>query len=103
MYPYYYYITLVFVFLLSGCAGLDQYIEDVDRFPGWRGELPSTLLAEIHDSIGYGQLGKVGLLRITLAGDLLVSYAVKLCCVPAGGLARQGRAAFLGTPCISVS
>lgn len=59
MFLYYYYIALLSVFLLSGCTGLDQYIEDVDRFPGWRGELPSTLHAEIHDSIGYGQLGKV--------------------------------------------
>jgi len=46
--------------LLAGQAvGLgDQYIEDTDRFPGWRGELPTTTI-EVQDSVGYGEVGKV--------------------------------------------
>jgi prolyl 4-hydroxylase len=37
-----------------------QWLEDVDRFPGWRGELPSSR-QEVHDSTAaavYGELGE---------------------------------------------
>ena len=42
-----------------GVCALDTYIEDTDRFPGWKGELPTTADAEYRDSVGYGELGKV--------------------------------------------
>jgi prolyl 4-hydroxylase len=56
----------IFVAILSSVligprafAALDgEYIEDADRFPGWRGELPVSVV-EAHDSVGFGELGKV--------------------------------------------
>lgn len=55
------------IFLCIVCGGitntaiaLDTYIEDTDRFPGWKGELPSVAHAEYTDgSVGYGEVGKV--------------------------------------------
>lgn len=35
-----------------------QYIEDADRFPGWRGELPH-MEAAVGDTVGFGELGQV--------------------------------------------
>ncbi len=40
---------------------LDKYIEDTDRFPGWRGELPEhTIDLGVGDTVGFGELGQVG-------------------------------------------
>ena len=43
-----------------------EYIEDTDRFPGWRGELPNKLVkpdaldqAPTGNTVGFGELGKV--------------------------------------------
>lgn len=38
---------------------LDKYIEDTDRFPGWKGELPDSLGSMNLDHVGYGVGGKV--------------------------------------------
>lgn len=35
-----------------------QYIEDTDRFPGWRGELPRMEVG-VGDTVGFGELGQV--------------------------------------------
>ena len=49
--------------LACTAAALDKgaaFIEDTDRFPGWRGELPSHLgQAGVGDTVGFGELGKV--------------------------------------------
>ena len=38
----------------------DMYIEDTDRFPGWKGELPRTAEEDGGpDTIGYGEGGVV--------------------------------------------
>lgn len=38
----------------------EVYIEDTDRFPGWKGELPKAELAG--PTLGYGESGEVLLL-----------------------------------------
>jgi prolyl 4-hydroxylase len=38
--------------------GLEQYIEDADRFPGWKGELPNALHVDYKDSVGLVEAGK---------------------------------------------
>jgi prolyl 4-hydroxylase len=70
----------LFVYFACGvitntALALDTYIEDTDRFPGWKGELPSVAHAEYTDgSVGYGEVGKVNtlLLRKRLSAYLLV-------------------------------
>lgn len=37
---------------------LDKYIEDTDRFPGWRGELPEHVDVPTSDTVGFGELGQ---------------------------------------------
>ena len=82
-----------------------EYIEDADRFPGWRGELPIEAVAG--ETVGYGELGKASWAQL--------AAACRACAVPpvlaqrppspaaparaspppaalAGGLARQGGA-----------
>lgn len=53
-------LALTLCMLLSYKAlALDKYIEDTDRFPGWRGELPSSIEEVAEDgSVGFGELGK---------------------------------------------
>lgn len=38
---------------------LDKYLVDTDRFPGWKGELPSSLGSVENEYVGYGALGEV--------------------------------------------
>ena len=52
-------IVISLALFLCTTRALDQYIEDADRFPGWRGELPSSIQVDVVDSVGYGELGKV--------------------------------------------
>jgi hypothetical protein len=48
--------------ITNTATALDTYIEDTDRFPGWKGELPSVAHAEYTDgTVGYGEVGKVRL------------------------------------------
>ena len=47
--------------------GLEQYIEDTDRFPGWKGELPNALHVDYKDSVGLVEAGKVRV-RIVIYG-----------------------------------
>lgn len=42
---------------------LDRYIEDKDRFPGWRGELPNAQDFRT-DTVSYGEFGQVGALQV---------------------------------------
>lgn len=42
-----------------------QYIEDTERFPGWRGELPRMEVG-VGDTVGFGELGQVRNLRPSL-------------------------------------
>lgn len=56
--------TLACCFLLVSL----EYIEDTDRFPGWKGELPNKVgkpdamdQAPTGNTVGFGELGKVGL------------------------------------------
>lgn len=59
--------ALVVVALLSAggptvnaAAKTNEYIEDTDRFPGWKGELPQQQpLGSDPVTIGYGESGKV--------------------------------------------
>lgn len=51
---------LVLLSMLSNVVfGLDQYIEDADRFPGWKGTLPKSLNVELQTSVGFEEQGKV--------------------------------------------
>ena len=54
-------ILIIGIGYLKKAESLDTFIEDADRFPGWKGELPVSEPA-IHDSVGFGELGKVSLL-----------------------------------------
>uniref|UniRef100_A0A1D1ZRX9 procollagen-proline 4-dioxygenase n=1 Tax=Auxenochlorella protothecoides TaxID=3075 RepID=A0A1D1ZRX9_AUXPR len=37
---------------------LDKYLVDTDRFPGWKGELPSSLGSVANEYVGFGALGE---------------------------------------------
>lgn len=54
----------------------ERYIEDTDRFPGWKGELPSDTVAKASEAlsqtatgktIGFGENGKVAYVRPALS------------------------------------
>ena len=55
--------------LVAACCvalGSQEFIEDTDRFPGWKGELPNRNLKPdaldqkpTGNTVGYGELGKV--------------------------------------------
>lgn len=47
------------LFFVSITCELDRYIEDTDRFPGWKGELPRAMEESLEDSVGFAELGKV--------------------------------------------
>jgi hypothetical protein len=49
----------VLLLIIGGVLGLDHYIEDADRFPGWKGTLPKSLNVEVQSSTGYEEQGKV--------------------------------------------
>jgi hypothetical protein len=54
------FLCIVCGVITNTAIALDTYIEDTDRFPGWKGELPSVANAEYTDeSVGYGEVGKV--------------------------------------------
>ena len=62
----------------------ERYIEDTDRFPGWKGELPSNMVDEATKAlsqhptgktVGYGENGKVG---TTMPSYISLSYAAGL-------------------------
>lgn len=52
------------------------YIEDTDRFPGWKGELPRAELSG--PSIGYGDSGKVSPLPLYLIVDTRQKYRASM-------------------------
>ena len=75
-------IAIVSILLLdiSGVNGLEQYIEDVDRFPGWKGELPNALHVDYKDSVGLVEAGKVRLrMRIDEAIVIIISVVDGVC------------------------
>ena len=46
--------------MVASAAQANEYIEDTDRFPGWKGELPQQQpLADDPATIGFGESGKV--------------------------------------------
>lgn len=53
-------LTLMAGGAIASAATTNEYIEDTDRFPGWKGELPQQQpLAADPATIGYGESGKV--------------------------------------------
>jgi prolyl 4-hydroxylase len=51
-------VALAALLLLGAAWALEgQYIEDTERFPGWRGELPRMDLG-VGDTVGFGELGQ---------------------------------------------
>ena len=52
-------LGLLLVAILYPAHSLDKYIEDTDRFPGWRGELPEHVDVPTSDTVGFGELGQV--------------------------------------------
>lgn len=54
-----FYLAFIFMCLVAIVSGMDQYIEDAERFPGWKGELPTQLNVQFDDSVGYSESGKV--------------------------------------------
>ena len=63
-------LAVAFAVLIQAALGdVERYIEDTDRFPGWKGELPSLIdeatkaLSQkpTGKTIGYGENGKVAL------------------------------------------
>ena len=70
----------------------ERYIEDTDRFPGWKGELPSNVVDEATKAlsqhptgktVGYGENGKVGTM---ISSYIPVSYAAGIHTVQASML-----------------
>lgn len=49
--------------LLHLCLAADKYIEDADRFPGWKGELPHAKTGQPGEpdtvELAFGEHGKV--------------------------------------------
>ena len=52
-------LATICMYLVGKVSGMDRYIEDVERFPGWKGELPTQLDVQFDDSVGYSESGKV--------------------------------------------
>lgn len=52
--------------LLHLCLAANKYIEDADRFPGWKGELPHVKIGQPGKpdtvELAFGEHGKVSLL-----------------------------------------
>ena len=50
----------------------DKYIEDADRFPGWKGELPHVKTGQPGEpdtvELAFGEHGKVGMLFLEQPG-----------------------------------
>lgn len=53
-----YLLLLAASFQFGQCVRREKYIEDTDRFPGWKGELPTKDNLEGRGSVGFGLLGK---------------------------------------------
>ncbi|KAL4452128.1 hypothetical protein ABPG75_007790 [Micractinium tetrahymenae] len=51
-------LGLLLAAILCPAHSLDKYIEDTDRFPGWRGELPEHVDVPTTDTVGFGELGQ---------------------------------------------
>ena len=53
-------LLLLVIYLVSASTALasEVYVEDTDRFPGWRGELPQLEKVD-PNSVGYGEAGVV--------------------------------------------
>jgi len=52
-------IAFTIVLWITLVQGLEQFIEDKDRFPGWKGALPNSLHVELQDSVGIVDGGRV--------------------------------------------
>ena len=57
-------------FGVSADTAKDMYIEDTDRFPGWKGELPRSAEEDGPNTIGYGEGGVVSSAAVLLTLDL---------------------------------
>lgn len=54
-------VALQALLLATVCslASSADFIADEERFPGWKGELPSATLSVGEGTVGFGELGKV--------------------------------------------
>lgn len=53
-------ILLILTIDFKHVSGMEQaYIEDAERFPGWKGELPNSFHVKVDDSVGYKEGGNV--------------------------------------------
>ena len=51
-------LTICSIIMVAAGAAEINYIEDTDRFPGWKGELPQVV-GDRPNTIGYGEGGVV--------------------------------------------
>lgn len=75
-------LLLLLLIVVQLAAGLEKgaaFIEDADRFPGWRGELPSHLAAQAAqgDTVGFGELGQVR--AAATEGAVTVGRSASIC------------------------
>lgn len=51
---------VILLMLIEYTMGVEHaYIEDAERFPGWKGELPNSFHVTAEDSVGYKEGGHV--------------------------------------------
>lgn len=62
------FVILLILFIASKhVSGMEQaYIEDAERFPGWKGELPNSFHVKVDDSVGYKEGENVRLYFLAL-------------------------------------
>lgn len=73
-------LSVVSLLLAAGTTRAERYIENSDRFPGWKGELPAEpgirpnqTQTTPDTSVGFGELGQVPQtwLRVSVSPDPL--------------------------------
>lgn len=96
------YACLLAVLSVARC--LDQYIEDTDRFPGWKGELPSSIHSgynEERPDLSYAELGEVCAAVTCVA--VIIAQTLTVCGfynMFAGVVEWQGGAGFMDAPSV---
>lgn len=89
--------TLAVLACLAGTAcALENWIEDSERFPGWKGEIPMATSQQAHvETMTVGELGKVSGFTPLCCHIPLISPPP---CRLAGSVEWPGGAAVLGSP-----
>ncbi len=91
-------VLVVLASLAGPACALEDWIEDSERFPGWKGEIPLATSQQDHsETMTVGELGKVGSIGLYSHfshQDLTAASSLR----STGNMERQGGAAVLGAP-----